>query len=168
MIECRLLPLDVDSFFDFKWGSCGGWSKMLKHSSEQRVQHCWKFGKCLKLWEVTDQVLTYDKCREVSPKYWALQLTYKNLWTSRVGSPLGIVSFIPNLLPILKDEKKLNIYVITITLSKVANPFLRDNRKKYNVVKVIWNKSSAQCLKRKPGGLHLLRVSVRCWWKADF
>ena len=47
------------------------------------------------------------------------------------------MSFIPNLLPILKDEKKLNIYVITITLSKVANPFLRDNRKKYNVVKVI-------------------------------
>ena len=48
-------------------------------------------------------------------------------------------------------KKKLNIYVITITLSKVANPFLRDNRKKSNVVKAIWNKSSAQCLKRKPG-----------------
>ena len=67
-----------------------------------------------------------------------------------------------------KMKKKLNIYVITITLSKVANPFLRDNRKKSNVVKAIWNKSSAQCLKRKPGGLHSLRVSVRCWWKADF
>ena len=36
-----------------------------------------------------------------------------------------------------KMKKKLNIYVITKTLSKVANPFLRDNRKKSNVVKAI-------------------------------
>ena len=49
----------------------------------------------------------------------------------------GIGSFTPNILPTLKDEKKLNIYVITITLSKVANPFLCNNRKKSNVVKVI-------------------------------
>ena len=23
MIECRLLPLNVNSFFDFRWESCG-------------------------------------------------------------------------------------------------------------------------------------------------
>ena len=65
-------------------------------------------------------------------------------------------------------KKKLNIYVITITLSKVANPFLRDNRKKSNVVKAIWNKSSAQCLKRKPGGIALItgqrEVLMKSWF----
>ena len=66
MIECRLLPLNVNSFFDFRWES-------------------------------------------------------------------GIESFTSNILPILKDEEPNLISVITVTLTKVANPLLRDNRKRAKV-----------------------------------
>ena len=49
IIKSRLLPLNVDSVFDFKLESCESVFKMLKHSSEHRVGHCGKFCKCLKM-----------------------------------------------------------------------------------------------------------------------
>ena len=48
MIKCRLLPLNVNSFFDLELECCGS-MKMLKHSSKHRVQHCGEFCKCLKM-----------------------------------------------------------------------------------------------------------------------
>ena len=34
------------------WKVVEAWSKMLKHSSEQKVRHCGELGRCLKMWEV--------------------------------------------------------------------------------------------------------------------
>ena len=53
------------------WKVVAAWSKVLQHSSEQRVRHCGKLCKYLKIWEVPLLIkcsrTRVDKCRGVSP-----------------------------------------------------------------------------------------------------
>ena len=61
---------------------------------------------------------------------------YANLQTTCERSLPGIGSITPNNLPILKEEKLVNIEIVAIVLDKVTNLFLSDNRKMANVMEL--------------------------------
>ena len=71
---------------------------------------------------IIDQMLTNTRgyCREILPTEQAVQPAHKNLLTTHVRSPRGIVSFTPNILPIFKDD-----LMISKMSSKYISMFFR-------------------------------------------
>ena len=126
------------------WIVLEAWSKMLKHSSEYRARHCWEFCKCLKMWEVLSQT----KCSRtrVDAERLSRHNRHYNLKTTHVRSPRGIGSFKITYFKRLKSQLHLCYHN---NARQSGETFFAWQQKK-GQCKVIWNKRSAWCLKRKP------------------